>query len=115
LGARKKTSAAVACAFMQHIPKYVGEETDRSHGDGICASHAAAGSFLLRSSLHLPHKVAQKDQALSIHDQKGPERDRLTCAKQYLFTAVIPRRTAATKVKSRRKNTYVSAKLPYCQ
>jgi hypothetical protein len=74
----------VACSLMQHVPKHVGKESDRADGKAIKARAGVEANFLLRRSVHLRHKVAQKDQTLSIHHHKGPERDKLT-TKHILF------------------------------
>ena len=81
---------------MQHVPKHVGEETDRADGDAIQARPDVEANFLLRRSVHLGHKLAQKDQVLSIHHQKGPERDNLTCLVfQNLFGRILASSEAA--------------------
>jgi hypothetical protein len=48
MAAGEKTSAAVACSLMQHVPKHVGEQTYRADGGAIQGSLCVEANFLLR-------------------------------------------------------------------
>src|SRR5215472_1089620 len=75
LGARKQTSPAVSQAFVEKIPKHVGEDGDGANRKRIKRCSCANQSFLPHNGPQPPRKVAQINARTS--HQKTAHRVRL--------------------------------------